>query len=183
MFSSSYYSIIRERDLYKCCIACLLRYIHIQSIVTVNWMLLYRVSEKSLCTCCSWDLVGGVGSTWRDRSHVRHVRCVYVTSWITFHFQHGTGTGSIHFLQVYRDFSLTLYLLPALKLAFRRVSVLYFFNFVRLNTKEKANTNMNTVLYKIRAVICFLKSCLCCYIWCFVWILSISRPFRTHSTL
>jgi hypothetical protein len=34
--------------------------------------------------------------------------CVW-NFWITFHFQHSTGTGSLHFLQLHRVFLLTLY--------------------------------------------------------------------------
>jgi hypothetical protein len=57
----------------------------------------------------SGELVGGVVVLGvRNFCHVRHLRRVYVTSWITFHFQHSTGTGSLHFLQVHRDFSPTL---------------------------------------------------------------------------
>jgi hypothetical protein len=57
-----------------------------------------------------WRVGGGGGGLGvRDRSHVGYLRRVYGTSWITFHFQHSTGTATIHFLQVHRDFSLTLY--------------------------------------------------------------------------
>lgn len=51
--------------------------------------------------CWNWPL--------HIRSHV-HLRHAYGTSLITLHFQHSTGTGSLHFLQVHRDFLLTLYL-------------------------------------------------------------------------
>jgi hypothetical protein len=74
----------------------------------------YRMSGKSLCTCYSSlftaGLVEGRGElvgVARDISHVRHLRLVYETSWITFHFQHSIGIGSLHFLQVHRRFLVT----------------------------------------------------------------------------
>jgi len=47
----------------------------------------------------------GLGSAFR--SHVRHIRRMYGTCWTTLQFLHSTGIGSVNFLQVHRDFSLT----------------------------------------------------------------------------
>jgi len=50
--------------------------------------------------------LGGLGVHYR--CHICHIWYMYGTSWTTFHFQHSTGTGSLHVLQVHRDFLLTL---------------------------------------------------------------------------